>query len=191
MTYSVGDAIDGALAYLLIVKSARKISGGLDSMAHKKMMGNVTFDIAIGFVPVLGDLADILYKCNTRNANMLENLLKKRVAVLEEAGEKIRSSGARHQGRYDGVTLEEAARLEQGPDSDDSPHGSTRRQYAPSEPAVSERRGGASGFSDNGSRRHGAPHDQAAPRRPNRREGNRDAGRQGGNFIDPRDPRLR
>lgn len=65
-----------------------RISGGKDAKDVKKMrslmMANVVFDGAIGLVPFFGDIADTIFKCNTRNAVLLENLLTKR--ARKEAG---------------------------------------------------------------------------------------------------------
>lgn len=37
-------------------------------------------DFAIGLVPFIGDLADAVYKCNTRNVILLEKVLRERGA---------------------------------------------------------------------------------------------------------------
>lgn len=59
-----------------------RISGGKDAKDVKKMrslmMANLLFDGAIGLVPFFGDIADTIFKCNTRNAVLLELLLTKR-----------------------------------------------------------------------------------------------------------------
>ena len=47
-------------------------------------MGNLVFDGAIGLVPFFGDIADTIFKCNTRNAVLLEHMLTKR--ARKEAG---------------------------------------------------------------------------------------------------------
>jgi hypothetical protein len=39
---------------------------------------NLAIDFIIGFVPFIGDFADAVYKCNIRNAALLENELRKR-----------------------------------------------------------------------------------------------------------------
>ena len=43
-----------------------------------KMMFNIGVDFVIGLVPVVGDLMDIMYKCNTKNAILFENYLIQR-----------------------------------------------------------------------------------------------------------------
>lgn len=40
------------------------------------MLMNIAFDFVIGLVPFVGDIADALYKCNTRNAILLEKHLR-------------------------------------------------------------------------------------------------------------------
>lgn len=77
--YSAGDAFDGALA-LMVVQSCRNIDGGLPFSLWMMMMMNIAFDFVIGLVPFVGDLADALYKCNTRNAILLEKHLREKGA---------------------------------------------------------------------------------------------------------------
>ncbi len=40
-----------------------------------KMVGNVLLDIAVGAIPLLGDLFDVAFKANTRNMRLLEPYL--------------------------------------------------------------------------------------------------------------------
>lgn len=44
------------------------------------MLLNILLDFVVGLVPFIGDLADAAYKCNTRNAIILENYLRERGA---------------------------------------------------------------------------------------------------------------
>ena len=44
-------------------------------------MTNIIIDFFIGLIPFAGDLADALYKCNTRNAVLLEKYLRERGAA--------------------------------------------------------------------------------------------------------------
>lgn len=44
-------------------------------------MTNIVIDFVIGLVPFVGDLADAAYKCNTRNAVLLEKYLRERGAA--------------------------------------------------------------------------------------------------------------
>lgn len=73
------------------------------------MYRNVTFDFLIGLVPVLGDIADAVYKCNTKNYVLLEKELVKRakqralggdvsgVAAVSNSYQNYNTSGAQYQ----------------------------------------------------------------------------------------------
>lgn len=39
------------------------------------MMGNVLYDFLVGFIPILGDVADFTFKANTRNLKILEEFI--------------------------------------------------------------------------------------------------------------------
>lgn len=77
MCYSIGDIVDTLFA-LMVVKSCGNIDGGLPSSLHAKMISNVIIDFVIGLVPFVGDLADAMYKCNSRNAVILEKHLRQK-----------------------------------------------------------------------------------------------------------------
>jgi len=88
----VGDAFDCFMA-LMVLRTCRKIDGGLPERLRTRMMLNIIIDFAVGLVPILGDIADAVYKCNTRNAVILEhylrdrgekNLKKQGLAVIED-----------------------------------------------------------------------------------------------------------
>jgi hypothetical protein len=42
------------------------------------MVGNVAFDAVIGAVPVLGDVADVFWRANTRNIRLLREHLSRK-----------------------------------------------------------------------------------------------------------------
>jgi hypothetical protein len=42
-----------------------------------RMMGNVGFDALLGFVPLIGDAADVLFRSNTRNLRIIRKHLDK------------------------------------------------------------------------------------------------------------------
>ena len=44
------------------------------------MQMNMMIDFVIGLVPFIGDIADAMYKCNTRNVVLLEKELRRRGA---------------------------------------------------------------------------------------------------------------
>jgi hypothetical protein len=64
----IGDAAGGAIG-LFIINEARKL--GLPRHKILKMIGNVGLDVAVGSVPLLGDVFDVYFKAHKRNANMI------------------------------------------------------------------------------------------------------------------------
>lgn len=75
---SIGDFIDCFMA-LMLVKSAQKIDGGLPATLKARMMFNVMLDFGLGLIPILGDIADAVFRANTRNAWLLEMYLTKKM----------------------------------------------------------------------------------------------------------------
>ncbi|PGG96742.1 hypothetical protein AJ79_09470 [Helicocarpus griseus UAMH5409] len=72
-----GDVVDVLLA-LMVVSTCSKIDGGLPSAIQMRMLFNIVFDFFVGLIPFVGDLADAMYKCNSRNAVLLEKVLRER-----------------------------------------------------------------------------------------------------------------
>ncbi|EPS44529.1 hypothetical protein H072_1457 [Dactylellina haptotyla CBS 200.50] len=70
---ALGDALDLLLA-LMVVKTCMKLPLPTFTLIH--MLINVAFDFVIGLVPFIGDIIDAGYKCNTRNAVILEKHLR-------------------------------------------------------------------------------------------------------------------
>lgn len=58
---------------------------------------NVAADFAIGLVPLLGDIADALYKANSRNTWLLEDYLVKKAAA-EQNPQRLRETEDPEQG---------------------------------------------------------------------------------------------
>ena len=65
----VGDAIGGLIAAWGIVVAARL---GAPGVVLTRMLLNVTTDVIVGSIPVLGDLFDIGWKSHVRNVRILE-----------------------------------------------------------------------------------------------------------------------
>lgn len=72
----IGDALDLALAYLLVQK-CRQVKCGLASGVVMMMWLNILLDFGIGLIPFIGDLVDASFKANTRNLRLLEKELDK------------------------------------------------------------------------------------------------------------------
>ena len=73
----VGDVV-GALVALMLYRTCCSIEGGLGSAHKMHMLLNIAADFGIGLMPIVGDLADARFKCNTRNLRLLENALDKK-----------------------------------------------------------------------------------------------------------------
>jgi len=72
-----GDFLDFALAYM-VFKTCNQVEGGLPSSVKSKMMINMLVDFVVGLIPFFGDVADALFRCNTKNAILLEKYLTKK-----------------------------------------------------------------------------------------------------------------
>lgn len=68
----VGDVATAAIAALLVREA---YMAGVSKTVLLKMVGNVGLDTLIGMVPVLGDLFDVYFKANARNAKLLAKAL--------------------------------------------------------------------------------------------------------------------
>jgi Domain of unknown function (DUF4112) len=69
----VGDATSAAVALSLV---ARSLKYGLPREIVTKMLANVLLDFVLGAIPLVGDLADIWFRANVRNAALLREYLK-------------------------------------------------------------------------------------------------------------------
>lgn len=76
-----GDALTGAMA-LIIVHHAWQ--AGVPRGVLARMLGNVGVDVAVGTIPVLGELFDIVFKANRKNMQMLEKHLAERSNPLHK-----------------------------------------------------------------------------------------------------------
>jgi hypothetical protein len=79
--------MDAVLA-MMVARDCHNIDGGLPSHIQARMLFNITLDFVIGLVPFLGDLADAVYKCNTRNAVILEDHLREKAAARDKKRRK-------------------------------------------------------------------------------------------------------
>lgn len=106
---------------MMVVRSCQGVDGGLPAALHMKMMINVIIDFVIGLVPFIGDLADAIYKANTRNAVILETHLREKGA--KAAKQRRRQSEARRQeaAEVDHSLPDAFDRQEQGVVSDSPP----------------------------------------------------------------------
>lgn len=61
---------------LLLLKTARDVDGGLPLDVQAQFLFNIIVDFLIGLIPIVGDVVEIMYKANSRNALILEKHLK-------------------------------------------------------------------------------------------------------------------
>lgn len=75
---------------LMVLRTCEQIQGGLPADVKSRMYINIVLDFGLGLVPFLGDLADAMYKANTRNAVVLEKHLRAKGAkALKAQGQRI------------------------------------------------------------------------------------------------------
>lgn len=70
----VGDAISGAIGAYLIWEARRL---GASKFVLARMATNTTIDTVLGSIPLLGDIFDVAYKANRKNAALLRAHLEK------------------------------------------------------------------------------------------------------------------
>lgn len=78
-----GDILAGIMS-AYIIWEARNL--GMSRWHIARMAGNTLFDTALGFVPLLGDAMDVLFRSNTRNLRIIKAHLDRhhpKTAVLE------------------------------------------------------------------------------------------------------------
>lgn len=67
----LGDWLAGLISLYFIGKAATL---GAGAAVLTRMFGNILLDITIGSIPVLGELFDVAWKANERNARLLEKI---------------------------------------------------------------------------------------------------------------------
>lgn len=90
----IGDVLDGLLACMLI-RTCCSVEPELPSGVKMTMWRNLVLDFVIGLVPFIGDIADAMYKCNTKNVILLEEELVKRAEKRRKDAGKAPIPGAR------------------------------------------------------------------------------------------------
>jgi hypothetical protein len=86
---------------LLLFKAARAVDGGLPWRVQIQLLFNILVDFLIGLVPFVGDVVEVIYKANSRNALLLEKHLaeKGQRNIIKLSGHitnEQRMSGAVH-----------------------------------------------------------------------------------------------
>ncbi|KAK5122054.1 hypothetical protein LTR85_004300 [Meristemomyces frigidus] len=172
-----GDAVGVALAYLLFMQCC-KVEGGLPSSVKARMMINIALDFAVGLIPILGDIADAAFKCNTKNLRLLERHLdSKHKPSSQRRDERDLPTGVdrekrrknRQSGIYHPADPPPATAFEDFSDEEDERRQFVRQQAAtqPRQPAPArapeERRGGGGGGGWFSGVKAGSRREQRAP----------------------------
>jgi hypothetical protein len=83
---AAGDAMLAAIS-LWIVWQGSKL--GLPREKIVRMLGNVAIEAALGSVPVVGDLFDVVWKANLRNLAIIDKHLEHRKRGTDDVGDNI------------------------------------------------------------------------------------------------------
>ena len=77
-----GDMVGATLSGYIVLAAVR---AGASRAVLLRMIGNIAIDTVIGSVPLLGDLFDVGFKANMRNAAILERLNTEPAAVTKNS----------------------------------------------------------------------------------------------------------
>jgi len=132
----LGDALDAFMA-LMVVQTCTKIEGGLPTALRARMMMNIALDFAVGLVPIVGDVADALFRANTRNAALLEaHLREKGKKTLRQSGLPIPTVDPSDPDEFDRLQREDPPRYEADPPARQGVMSSQGNSGAPKTPAA-------------------------------------------------------
>jgi hypothetical protein len=85
----IGDTATTLVAAYIVIEAARM---GVPKRTLARMLGNVGVDYIIGLVPLAGDLADLAWKANRRNARLLhEHLTAERSGAAPPQDRRVQS----------------------------------------------------------------------------------------------------
>ena len=65
----IGDALTAALSCVMVVQAHHM---RVPRVVQLRMLGNIAIDLAVGAVPLVGDVADVFWKSNAKNMALLE-----------------------------------------------------------------------------------------------------------------------
>lgn len=82
----VGDVAGAVLAGSVVLVAARL---GAPPSVLARMVGNIAVDTAIGMVPLLGDLFDVVFKASSRNLVLLEQHMDDPAAAHRASRSKV------------------------------------------------------------------------------------------------------
>ena len=77
----VGDIVTAALGAYVVWEASNL---GMPRWKLWRMAGNVAFDTAVGAIPLVGDVFDVLFRSNTRNLKIVRRHLDKHHPLIEQ-----------------------------------------------------------------------------------------------------------
>lgn len=93
---------------IMVMRTCEQVEGGLPADVKSKMYFNIVLDFGIGLVPFLGDIADAVFRANTRNAVELEKFLRAKGAkALKAQGHSVPAVDPSDPNEYDRILQEE------------------------------------------------------------------------------------
>jgi len=106
----VGDVADASVNYLLVVRKARQAE--LPDWLVRRMLVNNAISIAVGLIPLAGDVVLAIFKANSRNALLLEEYLRIRGEEFIKA-ETNKKPGTSNNGTVKNVNKPSKSDIEQ------------------------------------------------------------------------------
>lgn len=141
---------------MMVVRTASEAN--LPASVKLQMVFNVVIDFVIGLIPFLGDLMDIAFKANTRNAIVLEDYLRQRgaanIAAQGLPPQQDPSLGANYDQLEDQQPLAQPPPAYQGGGMRGGWFGGSQRREDDLEAARGSRREEGGGGSGSGGERH-------------------------------------
>jgi len=135
----VGDVLDAFMA-IMVLRTCQQVEGGLPANVRSKMVINIILDFGIGLVPFLGDIADALFRANTKNAIVLEKYLREKGAkALKAQGQPAPALDPTDPDEYDRILIEEngpppsysSTPMREGTQAQSNGNGRSPQQQAP------------------------------------------------------------
>jgi len=77
----LGDVVTAAMGAYIVWEASNL---GLPKWKLWRMAGNVAFDSAVGAIPLVGDVFDVLFRSNTRNLRIVRRHLDKHHPLIEQ-----------------------------------------------------------------------------------------------------------
>lgn len=175
---------------VMVYRTCCQVEGGLPTAIRVKMLINIILDFAVGLVPFLGDLADALFRANTRNAALLEeHLRQKGKKELRKSGQPIPPIDPSSPEEYDRIQREDPPEYRSNPPSRrESPVRTDDRHYdqeprAPREPDAARVRDDRRYFGRNKTRPHDVETGQVNSDHHGSRQSGKQQGRRHGGFF--------